>query len=196
MGFSSLKKIEEILDFGMLVVVPQLSDKPTKTQLFEWLKKPSREYKTRIIDWSFKKLDHRIRLGYTLKWRDLDNRPLVFRGDFRPAARYFYFHYCLQFLRRAWKQPAQQPSLTLKDEIGKPYWGTPGRYLPKNMLLTFVEELGHEYDQLLEGASCSSGDKEVLLGAASVQIKAKDSSKSGMDSDEESSSEDSDYESD
>jgi hypothetical protein len=36
------------------------------------------------------------------------------------------------------------------------FMGTRGRYLPHNMLLAFVEELGHDYDELLEGRPSSS----------------------------------------
>lgn len=28
---------------------------------------------------------------------------------------------------------------TLRDEVGTPFWGTPGRYLPKNKFLSLVE---------------------------------------------------------
>jgi hypothetical protein len=59
-----------------------------------------------------------------------------------------------QVLRRAWRAGGGQKSVfSLEDELGKPYWGTPGRYLPKKMLLALIEELGHEYVGLLDGAS-------------------------------------------
>lgn len=63
---------------------------------------------------------------------DLDNRPLKFLTDFRPRARYIYFHYCIQVLRRAWQHsnPGQEASGILQAERAKLYWGTPGRYLP------------------------------------------------------------------
>lgn len=181
--------IEEVFDSGFLVIVPQLPDKPTKGQLAGWLVKSPREYKVRIIDSSSREIDHRIRPSCDMRWRDLDNKPLIFRGNFRPAARYLYFHYCLQILRRAWKQPKESKD-TLRDEIGKSYWGTPGRYLPKNMLLAFVEQVGHDYS-ILEGASCNSGDDEVLLAAASAQVKMKDPSKSDGSEDEEDSDDES-----
>lgn len=54
---------------------------------------------------------------------------------------------------------------------GKPLWGTPGRYLPKNMLLAFVEELRHEYKPLLDGVSFGrSRDSQLLLEAGVRQI--------------------------
>lgn len=77
----------------------------------------------------------------------------------------------MQILLRAWQQPVQESKLALKNKIGKLYWGTPGRYLPRNMLLAFVEELGHEYGELLEGASCSAGEDMALLADVSRQVK-------------------------
>lgn len=162
--------IEKVFDSGFLVIVPQLPERPTKAQVAEWLVQKPRGYMTRIIDPTSKLFDQKISLGKEMRYKDLDKRPLKFRNNFRPAARYLYFHYCLQILRRAWKQPVEQSKLALKNEVGKMYWGTPGRYLPRNMLLAFVEELGHEYDELLGGASCSTGEEMTLLAAASRQV--------------------------
>ena len=62
--------------------------------------------------------------------------------------RYLYFDYCMQVLRRAWQQP-QIDSVTvqlLMHEMGKPFQGSVGRYMPRNMLKgLLVEELGHGY---------------------------------------------------
>ncbi|KAL1962093.1 hypothetical protein VTN77DRAFT_560 [Rasamsonia byssochlamydoides] len=68
--------------------------------------------------------------------------------------------YVTRFLPRIWKQKPRKNVPGSKDESGKPYWDTPGRFLPKNMLMSFVEEMGHEYDELLEGASRSSRDDD------------------------------------
>lgn len=47
-------------------------------------------------------------------------RSSKFRSNFRPAARYLYFHYCLQILRKAWKEePLEKTKITLENEIGK-----------------------------------------------------------------------------
>lgn len=70
----------------------------------------------------------------------------MFRSDFRPLARYLYFRYCGAILRRSWHN--EKPTVALKDQVGKRWWGTPGR---RNMVLAF-EEMGHEYEALLEGA--------------------------------------------
>lgn len=62
-------------------------------------------------------------------------------------------------LRHAWRE--QRPAESLKKQLGKAFWGTPGKYLPRNMLMAFVDELGgHEYDQLLEGAMYDDGGSD------------------------------------
>ena len=189
-------RIEEIFDIGFLVIVPLLPDNPTKTELAKWLTREPREYMTRIIDPSSKLMDQLINLSSGLKFKDLDKRPLKFRSNFRPAARYLYFHYCLQVLRRAWKQQMEQSKLILGNEVGKLYWGTPGRYLPRNMLLTFVEELGHEYGELLGGASWSTGEDLTLLAAASRQVKRRSPLNFGTESNSDSEDEEDEDEED
>ena len=121
-----------------------------------WTNQEVREYKTWIIDSEWEKLD--ANLPGSLRWRDFDNRKLQFRGETRPAARYLYFHYCLPVLRRAWKAGRGQKAVfSLKDELEKPFWETPGKYVCKSMLQAFVEELGHEYQDLMIGASRKKG---------------------------------------
>ncbi|KAE8164545.1 hypothetical protein BDV40DRAFT_298344 [Aspergillus tamarii] len=166
--------IEKYFDDGKLVIVPDLPERPQVAELLAWLKGEAREYKIRIIDMTWDKLDRRPLPESPLRYRDLDGRKLQFRTSFRPAARYLYFHYCLQVLRRAWRfNQDKTADVYLRDEMGKPFWGTPGRYLPKNMLLALVDELGHDYKHLLKGASCSNGEEDLLLGVASAQIKSK-----------------------
>ncbi|KAJ1715233.1 hypothetical protein NYO67_2619 [Aspergillus flavus] len=163
--------IEKHFDSGVMVIVPNLPERPTDTMLSKWVGQEVREYKLRIIDNTWQHLDRAINED-GLTWRKLDNRVLQFRGNYRPAARYLYFHYCVQVLRRAWKLgPGQKTVFHLTDEFGKPFWGTPGRYIAKNMLRALIEELGHEYDNLLEGATLlSRGDDDLLLDTAVAQI--------------------------
>ncbi|KAE8150105.1 hypothetical protein BDV25DRAFT_140160 [Aspergillus avenaceus] len=133
-----------LLDFvaGVMVIVPNIPERPMNSMLSNWIRQEIREYKFRIIDSSWDQLD-RVINNTGLTWRKLDNRVLQFRGSYRPAARYVYFHYCLQVLRRAWKVgPGQRAAFYLTDELGKPFWGTPGRYIAKTMLRSLVEELG------------------------------------------------------
>ena len=60
-----------------------------------------------------------------------------------------------------------------RDELGKPFWGTPERYMRKSMLLTFVKKMGHEYESILDDAIEKERETEVVetaLVAANHQI--------------------------
>ncbi|KAJ5908130.1 hypothetical protein N7495_000812 [Penicillium taxi] len=115
-----------------------------------WLNHSPRAYKLKILDHNWEKLDLMIHPCDPLTWRELDGRTFMFKTDHRPAARYLYYHYCVQILRHAWQHTMDGRSTiasqVLRDE-------TAGSYLPKSMLLAFVQELRHEYEDLLEGAS-------------------------------------------
>lgn len=76
--------------------------------------------------------------------------------------------------RRAWMHNTGGGSFpTLRDEVGKPFWATPGRYLLKNTILSLVEALSHKYKDLLNGAGYNTAcaDKILLLEVSSAQIK-------------------------
>lgn len=171
-GLLILSIIEKYFDDGKLVIVPDLPEQPQIAELFGWLKNKIQEYKIRIIDMTWNKLDRRPLPESPLRYRNLDRRKLQFRTLFRPAARYLYFHYWLQVLRRAWQfNQDKTADVYLRDEIGEPFWGTPRHYLPKNMLLALVEELGNNYKYLLKETSCRNGEKDLLLNIANTQIK-------------------------
>lgn len=54
------------------------------------------------------------------------------------------------------------------------FWGAPGKYSPRGMLKAFAEEMGLEYEQLLEGAMDESEpiseDSDLLLAVARQQL--------------------------
>ncbi|OJJ46697.1 hypothetical protein ASPZODRAFT_142496 [Penicilliopsis zonata CBS 506.65] len=183
-GLMICSAVEEYFDAGVITIVPDLPERPTMAMLSYWLGQETRDFKIRVIDSSWSCLDMKIiQESSPTKWRDLDNRRLYFRGRYHPAARYLYFHYCLQVLRRAWRVgPGQRAAFELYDELGKPLWGTPGRYMARNMLRAFVEELGHEYEPLMQGGTLlDRGDSRLLLETAAAQI--------GLGKEEESESE-------
>lgn len=78
-------------------------------------------------------------------------------------------------LRRSWF--TKKTRSALRDELGKRFWGTPGRYMNRNMLLAFVEDMGHEYEELVQEAmEQTEGDEEegpveTTLAAANDHIK-------------------------
>jgi hypothetical protein len=165
--------IEDYLDKGKLAIVPAPELK-SSFDLKSWFSGPVREYKIVILDWKWQHLDEQVVPDLELRWRDLHNRRLAFRSEFRPAARYLYFHYCVQVLRAAWQLNQEyRAGEILTKELGKPVWATPGRYIPENMIAAFVEELGHEYEDLLEGACRASGDPDLLLDTGARQISGK-----------------------
>ena len=174
--------VEDVLDMGFMVIVPRLPDNPSAAEVSSWNLSTPKEYKIRIIDHESKLCNRTIRPESSQTWKDLDGTNVEFLNDFRPRARYIYFHYCVQMLRHAWKE--QRPGQSLKKQMGSAYWGTPGRYLPRNMLMAFVEEMGHEYEQLLEGAMDDAAapmdeDSEILLAAAMDQIKVSAAKREG-----------------
>jgi hypothetical protein len=164
--------VEKYFDSGKVVIVPDLADCPTLNDIKTWVMGEVREYKVRIIDQGWNRLHKRVHPTLNTTWADLHNKRLKFLTSFRPRARYLYFHYCIQVLRYIWRQNPEDAVVALKDESGKPFWATPGRYINKTMLKAFVEELGHDdYQHLLHGASRQKwGDASLLLDVASKQI--------------------------
>lgn len=174
-GMLVSQTVEEIIDKGFLVIVPRVPDDPTSAQISLWNSSNPKEYKMRIIDRDQARYKQRISRQIDKTWQELDGSDVEFRNNFRPRARYVYFHYCIQMLRYAWRE--KKSGQSLKKQLEKAYWGTPGRYLPRNMLMAFVEEMGHEYESLLEGAMDDAApvmdeDSEILLSAAAAQVKA------------------------
>ena len=172
-GILMCEDAEEKFDKGYIVIVPKAAPEPSHHDIARWHHEEPVRYEIRVLEPEGHNMSNYISLESNTRWSDLDGRELQFRSDFRPRARYLYFHYCVSILRRSWKvtNPDKNP---LKDELGKPYWGTPGRYVRRNMLLAFVEELGHEYESLLEGAIEEAGPnnkpEETALVAANAQV--------------------------
>lgn len=74
--------------------------------------------------------------------------------------------------RRAWSTPNKENVLV--DELGKKFWGTPGPYMRRAMLKAFVTEVGHEFNDLLDGAQKGESEGEeqddTALAAAAEQV--------------------------
>lgn len=104
----------------------------------------------RIHDPTWCQLDEDIHFNIKITWRELDGKRLEFRTGFRPEAQYFFFHYCVQLLHRSWQYDGLSTTV-LEEEVDKNLWNLPGSFLPRNMLLAFMEELGSSYESLLQG---------------------------------------------
>ncbi|CAL8575969.1 hypothetical protein XPA_001863 [Xanthoria parietina] len=88
-------------------------------------------------------------------------------------------------LRRSWNR--ERKGWVLADDLGKPFWATPGPYVRKNMLKALVEEMGHEYEELMAGAieeQDDGQDKEVqgdiFLSAAAQTVQMSNGGKDGV----------------
>lgn len=175
-GLLMLDLTEQKFDKGYFVIVPRVSDRASAQEISDWHASYPKEYKIRVVNPEGSGMDDAIYPHLSNTFNDLDGQQLNFRSDHRPRARYLYFHYCATMLRRSWF--TKKPASALRDELGKRFWGTPGgRYMNRNMLMAFVEDMGHEYEELLEGAmeqteeDKQEGPVETALAAASDHIK-------------------------
>ncbi len=195
-GLLISKMAERMLERGHIVIVPRLSDRPSKKEIEKWQRSQIKEYQIRVVDPTgadmqkviFGREDKR-------KWFELERQPITFYSDFRPRARYLYFLYCKTMLKRSWN--AQTSALF--DELGKPYWGTKGSFMKKGMLLAFVEEMGHEYEGLLEGAMEDSKkavqpDNSALFAANKQIISSVKKNEDCEESSDDDSEDDEDWE--
>lgn len=152
------KTVEDHFTKGLLLIVPNVKNDATAADMNAWQAGEPKSYKIRITNPNHPAMRLVIDPTYqSKKWFELDNREVHFKGDFRPRARYLYWHYCMNILRHSWGSP--NPTTMLKPEMGKKFWGTRGKYVKKEFLEGIVEEMGHEYDDLLEGAA--EGTEEI-----------------------------------
>ncbi len=143
-----------------MVIVPQLPEHPTPEEQAAWKNSEPKEYKTRILlETDSKRMNDFIRLGFEDRWKDLDGRKLEFRNDFRPDTRYLFFYYCVRMTRLAWTRRGQDTDVRVPLKMEN-YWGIKGGYLPRNMLRALVNELGNEYEHLMDGALEEEEEKE------------------------------------
>ena len=165
-------RAEKKFDKGLFTIVPLVSDEPSDAETAAWHASDPKMYKIRVTDPKAAGMSAEIDVGDPRTWNDLDGEELSFRNNFRPRARYVYFMYCCTMLRCSWQNQKE----ALKGELGKKYWGTGGRFMRKSMLVAFVEEMGHQYENLLEGAKDREGSEddeplETALLAATARIR-------------------------
>ena len=193
-GILMSKLAEERLEKGYYVIVPDVSVDAPLLEIRTWHKMEPKEYKIRVVDSKRQEMQQYISPSSQETWNDLDGRRVTFfKSNFRPRARYLYFLYCVTMLRRSWTK--EQPGSGLRDDLGKPYWGTTGHFMQKNLLMAFVEEMGHEYEPLLEGAESEVDNMapvETALAAANEQIKLSVGGKGALSYAHESEDEESD----
>ncbi|CAH0016628.1 unnamed protein product [Clonostachys rhizophaga] len=136
---------EKLFDDGGLVIVPDTEAGPDcwKTQ------------------WLYGENEWRPGGGDLLpSGQELHNRPLKFKNDFRPAARYLYFAYCMDLLRRQrheapgwWKGKGRFNTET------NSVWATPGDYMRTSALRMLARRIGHlEENEALAFSGESAAD--------------------------------------
>lgn len=120
-GLLVFSAIEDNFDKGVLVIVPDLPERPPRNRLAAWLKSPTRKYKLRIIGTSWELIDDPVH-ARSLTWRQLDGRQLFFRSEHRPAARYLYFHWFFDGPGR--REPGRKQLLNFMANMAS-YFGVP-----------------------------------------------------------------------
>ncbi|KAL9103808.1 MAG: hypothetical protein Q9163_001185 [Psora crenata] len=148
------KEAELRFSLGQFVIVPDLEEDATADQAQAWQNSTVKGYRIRVLRPNAKEMAEPMNLYNPTLWKDLDKRRVDFKGStFRPRARYVYWSYCETMLRHAYSERGKSaPTEFARQEVGKKLWGSAGPYMTKNMLLRFVEEMGHQYEHLLEGA--------------------------------------------
>lgn len=154
-GLMMTEDVEDMIDNGKLLIVPHISPNASTDEMNAWLLSSPKSYMIRILDPQHEEMQYYY--PYQIEkpektWAQLDSRQIFFRTTHRPRARYLYYQYCVTMLRRSWIT-APQGETILKGELGQQYWGTRGPFMKKKMLLAMVEEMGHDYEDLLQGAA-------------------------------------------
>lgn len=178
------------LDDGDIVLVPDVSDAASQEEMDAWSRSDPKEYKIRVANSEAHHMNVFYPGGEDLRrtWNSLDGRKVNFSSAHRPHARYLYWQYCVTMLRHSWKNKGTQAKI---------FWGVPGSYIKKRMLLAFAEQLGHDYEALMENAIVETEEDNVpesdpsAVLLASAQIR-QSHSKYSYDSDVLYDSDDSD----
>ena len=163
------------------MVVPDVPDLPTEQQLDTWEASDPKEYKIKVLNPTHPSMQ-KIVYGRDITWAALDNERLHFKTSFRPRARYLYSTYCTATLRRSFRGKHLEIS---RAELRNRVWGTPGKYMREGMLLAFVEEMGHEYKHLLDGAI---KEEEAVVDATAVVVAHQSIQRTLKDDDDEEES--------
>ncbi|KAI0152697.1 hypothetical protein GGR57DRAFT_513596 [Xylariaceae sp. FL1272] len=142
--------VETAMDDGAIAAVPDIADDPSPKEVKIWENTEPKNYKWRVMDPESEALDWLViapSASYPngLRVRQLDGRQLSFKNENRPRARYLYFLFVVAQLRQAWRHDFRQdPSKVLKNQLGKGFWATKGRYLQRGFLLSMADEIGHD----------------------------------------------------
>ncbi|KAL8818730.1 MAG: hypothetical protein Q9223_002702 [Gallowayella weberi] len=123
--------IEKGFDNGWIAIVPDGSVEKTPT-----------EWKIVLLNDAVRN-DIVYRVGKTsiVRWRDLDNKPLQFQNEKRPARRYLYFRYVMAHMKATRNG---YPGIEKKLPSGE-IWASPDKpngYLRKSVLQSLAKRIG------------------------------------------------------
>jgi len=151
--------IKKAFDRGFLAIVPDIGvqlknpkapweeedQEDRRAALRKWETSEPREYRVVVLDktaavmtQAFGKPLYNIR-SETLA--GIDGRRLVWRNNARPKARYMWWAFLAAITQLSWKNFSVLIQQAVLESTG--FWGTHGKYVRKNILLGFVEEIGH-----------------------------------------------------
>ncbi|CAE7202182.1 hypothetical protein P3342_010810 [Pyrenophora teres f. teres] len=144
-----LVTFEDEMESGIVVIVPDINDPTSKTEVASWTSQEPREYKIRIFDNGQPEMGH----------APIDKR-------------YLFFRYCCHILRRVWHTTDYNTAIP-KAQLLTCLWGATGKYVPHDQMRVFVQELGPEYEPLMENSDAAldgQADPYTLLHAIAEQI--------------------------
>ncbi|KAL8905289.1 MAG: hypothetical protein Q9207_002722 [Kuettlingeria erythrocarpa] len=204
-GILMVATAEELLDKGLLLIVPDLPHDAGLAQFQLWHSLDVKEYKILIPDKENTLIKRPFNRGSSPEqsWATLHNTKVEFHGLWRPRARYLYYTYMTAMLRQSWRPNLAgegQYVENLKGELGKPYWGTIAKYLHESQIASMVTEMGHTFDGLLDAYDLQQGqpnqreEDPIALAAASSHIAGRTNvGEEGVEGEDSSGGESEDY---
>ncbi|KAI4166814.1 MAG: hypothetical protein LQ348_007758, partial [Seirophora lacunosa] len=116
------QEAEQRFSAGLFVIVPDVPENPTNSQMKSWEQSSPRDYKVLVLDPYHKLMTQRLSPRSSETWADKHNQRVQFRSDARPRARYLYFAYCEALLKRSFVNNTLHYEIA-KQESRKKYWG-------------------------------------------------------------------------
>ena len=94
-------------------------------------------------------------------WNEFEGKRIQFSSNHRPHARYFSWQNYKTMLSQSWKGKDNGAKDAQMRGRGKKFWGTRGPYIKNRILLAFVEQLGYDYEALIENAIVKTKNNNV-----------------------------------
>ncbi|KAK0727099.1 hypothetical protein B0T26DRAFT_638862 [Lasiosphaeria miniovina] len=184
-GISLHPAIEQAFDRGFLVIVPNTNleakdsaapwkDKDERHQaLKDWETTTPREYRIMVLDATSSTMQQAVfsKEVYNLEFNNLaglHGRRLQFLNESRPRTRYVWWTFLNATTQLTWKGSLKSSKSLIQNEVlkGTRYWGTHGRYVKKNILLGFVNEIGHDVSSIAKSTMEHAIEEEEEGGPA------------------------------